>query len=116
MSPRIYIPAYLSCFLYSWRHIEGVRSNHMCLNSCLLIVLGSSPWPPGCSLKFNMGHQLGASERVMVDVLQPGAECDVSVPMTSPTLPGMYHGQWRMSSPTGSLFGGKYKSTDYYSI
>ena len=42
----------------------------------------------------------------MVDALPPGGECDVSVPMNSPKTPGMYQGQWRMSSPTGPLFGG----------
>jgi len=66
---------------------------------------GDSHWPPGCSLKFILGHQLGCTERVMVDALLPGSEYDVSVPMNSPRTPGMYQGQWRMSSPTGPLFG-----------
>jgi len=55
---------------------------------------GNSSWPPGCSLKFTSGCQLGAAERVMIESLDP------------PSVAGMYQGQWRMSSPTGVLFGG----------
>lgn len=73
---------------------------------CYAILKGNSSWPPGCSLKFTSGCQLGAAERVMIESLDPGAELDVSVPMTSPSVAGMYQGQWRMSSPTGVLFGG----------
>ena len=54
-----------------------------------------------------MGYQLGNTERVMVDALAIGEECDISVSMTSPKSAGMYHGQWRMTTPTGTLFGGK---------
>lgn len=78
-----------------------------------LLYLGLSTWPPGCSLKFIIGYQLGNTERVMVEALGPGVEYDISVPMTSPKTPGMYHGQWRMSTPTGTLFGGR--CNDYIS-
>lgn len=54
-----------------------------------------------------MGHQLGPTERVMLDALNAGEDRNVSIAMTSPGTPGMYYGQWRMSSPTGSSFGGK---------
>jgi len=69
--------------------------------------VGVQPFPPGCSLKFTMGHQLGLTDRVMVDAVLPGQEYDISVAMTSPSTPGIYEGQWRMCTPTGVLFGGK---------
>lgn len=44
---------------------------------------------------------------VMVRSLAPQEMTDVSVQMQSPVSPGMYQGQWRMSTATGLYFGGK---------
>ncbi len=72
------------------------------------MLTGEEPWPPGCCLKFINGVRLGMQERAMVDPLIPGQTADVSVEMVSPGQTGMYQGQWRMSTPTGMFFGGKY--------
>ncbi|XP_071955952.1 protein ILRUN-like isoform X2 [Antedon mediterranea] len=62
-------------------------------------------WPDGVSLKYIQGHQLGPMERVSVEALQPGQVTDVSVRMQSPAQCGVYGGQWRMSTATGTYFG-----------
>ncbi|XP_015906882.1 protein ILRUN [Parasteatoda tepidariorum] len=62
-------------------------------------------WPPGCCLRFTSGDQMGLTERVLVEALGPHELTDVSVQMTSPQAPGMYQGQWRMSTATGQFFG-----------
>lgn len=65
-----------------------------------------SRWPNGVFLKFTSGDQLGPIESVQVEPLEPGATTDVSVNMIAPSTAGMYQGQWRMCTPTGSYFGG----------
>lgn len=62
-------------------------------------------WPPGCCLRFTAGYQMGHVDRVIVDALEPHEMTDVSVQMTSPLVPGIYQGQWRMSTATGQFFG-----------
>ncbi|KAK6189982.1 hypothetical protein SNE40_001938 [Patella caerulea] len=66
---------------------------------------GSDTWPPGCSLRFSGGDNLSVTDRVLVDILQPHQETNISIEMTSPSSSGVYQGQWRMSTPTGHFFG-----------
>ncbi|KAH9373270.1 hypothetical protein HPB48_005015 [Haemaphysalis longicornis] len=65
----------------------------------------ATDWPPACSLKFVGGDHLGHMNRVSVESLRPGHTADVSVEMTSPGKPGVYQGQWRMSTMGGQVFG-----------
>ena len=51
---------------------------------------------------------MGAQERIMVDSISPGQYTDISVNMVSPDQTGIYQSQWRMSTPTGLFFGGKF--------
>ncbi|XP_033095585.1 protein ILRUN-like [Anneissia japonica] len=62
-------------------------------------------WPEGVCLRYIQGHQLGPTDRVMVESLQPGEMTDVSVRMQSPSQCGLYGGQWRMSTASGTYFG-----------
>ncbi|KAG8193834.1 hypothetical protein JTE90_029567 [Oedothorax gibbosus] len=62
-------------------------------------------WPPGCCLRFTAGDHLGHGDRALVDALEPHEMADVSVEMVSPQDPGIYQGQWRMSTATGQFFG-----------
>ncbi|XP_076369975.1 protein ILRUN-like isoform X1 [Tachypleus tridentatus] len=66
---------------------------------------GNEPWPPGCYLKFTSGHHLGFQDQAKVEPLQPTEAADVSIEMMSPDKPGIYQGQWRMSTATGQYFG-----------
>lgn len=43
----------------------------------------------------------------MVESLEPGAQVDISIDMTSPSVIGIHQGQWRMQTPTGLYFGGE---------
>jgi len=75
---------------------------------------GLVPWPEGCQLVFTGGDSVLHTSVRAVDLenrfskLEPGSECEVSVPMLAPELPGRYVTYWRMSrSDEGSpkLFG-----------
>ena len=68
---------------------------------------GTSKWPAGCILKFSGGVQMARQDRVILDQLQPGERMVVCLEMTSPQEPGIYEGKWRVSTATGSYFGGR---------
>jgi hypothetical protein len=68
--------------------------------------IGDEIWPPGCCLQFSGGDQLCAAERIPVRPVGPGCTVDLSVDMVSPEQPGIYESKWRMSTPSGSYFGG----------
>ncbi|KAM6977969.1 protein ILRUN-like [Aplochiton taeniatus] len=66
---------------------------------------GAESWPPGVCLKYVGGDQFGHVNMAMVRSLEPQETFDVSVQMRSPVAPGMYQGQWRMSTATGLFYG-----------
>lgn len=66
---------------------------------------GRDRWPPGCSLRCQAGDNMGYSGWQMVEALSPGECLNLSLPLISPPSPGVYQGQWRLSTPTGHFFG-----------
>ncbi|KAL4225485.1 hypothetical protein ACF0H5_016175 [Mactra antiquata] len=66
---------------------------------------GDDDWPIGCQLRFCAGENLANSDRVMLDVLHSHESTDISIQMHSPSNPGVYQSQWRMSTATGMYFG-----------
>ena len=48
-----------------------------------------------------------ASDGFLVEALEPGQMYDLSIEMISPSHPGIYEGQWRMTTPSGMAFGGE---------
>nr|XP_020855031.1 uncharacterized protein C6orf106 homolog isoform X6 [Phascolarctos cinereus] len=66
---------------------------------------GAEAWPPGVCLKYVGGDQFGHVNMVMVRSLEPQEMADVSVQMCSPSIAGMYQGQWRMCTATGLYYG-----------
>jgi hypothetical protein len=70
--------------------------------------IGDEIWPLGCCLQFSGGDQLCAAERIPVRPVGPGCTMDLNVDMVSPEQPGIYESKWRMSTPSGSYFGGWY--------
>lgn len=70
--------------------------------------IGDEIWPLGCCLQFSGGDQLCAAQRIPVRPVGPGCTMDLNVDMVSPEQPGIYESKWRMSTPSGSYFGGWY--------
>jgi hypothetical protein len=68
---------------------------------------GEERWPIGCSLRFVSGEQMTTSDSFLVQPLEPGQIYDLFIEMVSPSKPGIYEGQWRMTTPTGMAFGGE---------
>uniref|UniRef100_T1IRJ1 Nbr1 FW domain-containing protein n=1 Tax=Strigamia maritima TaxID=126957 RepID=T1IRJ1_STRMM len=66
---------------------------------------GEEQWPPGCSLRYTQGDCLSTQDRIMVEPLKAYEVADVSLEMCSPDKAGIYQGQWRMFTATGTPFG-----------
>nr|ACO15569.1 C6orf106 homolog [Caligus clemensi] len=67
---------------------------------------GLEPWPSDCCLRFHSGTQFSPTEAIAIDrALMPTETVQLSAPMTSPSVPGIYEAKWRMSTPTGLFFG-----------
>ena len=69
---------------------------------------GEDRWPEGSYLAFTGGVNLALQSIVQVIPLDPGQMTDISVDMSSPSLPGMYESKWQMATPNGSYFGGNF--------
>lgn len=54
---------------------------------------------------FTSGTAMTTGTIVAVPNLAPGGTVDITVPMTAPTAPGSYTGNWRMRSNTSATFG-----------
>lgn len=72
---------------------------------------GDECWPLGCYLQFTAGDQLSTVQRIAAPPLSPSATTDLTVQMTSPSTPGIFQSKWRMITPSGSYFGGKFHYT-----
>ncbi len=66
---------------------------------------GACTWEPGYAFTFVGGTMMAASSAIPVPRTLPGATADLIVPMTAPSIPGIYIGDWRLSSPNGQHFG-----------
>ena len=67
---------------------------------------GTCIWNTTYSLKFVGGAQLGGPAGIAIPGnVEPGAEIDLSVGLTSPATAGSYTGQWRLTNGTGNAFG-----------
>ncbi len=66
---------------------------------------GTCTWEVGFKLNFIGGNAMGASSVALTKAVAPGAETEISVPMTAPTASGSARGNWRMSTATGTYFG-----------
>ncbi len=66
---------------------------------------GTCDWEPGTQLVFVAGEPLTAIGAVPVPSVAAGAETDISVEMTAPTMPGTYKSVWQLQAPNGQRFG-----------
>ena len=90
------------CFTSYFLKLSDLTS--VCLFSCV----GPERWPRGVFLKFTYGDQLGPITFLLVNAVEPMECSDVSVEMISPASDGIYQAQWRMCTPMGQYFGGKF--------
>ena len=69
---------------------------------------GTCSWGTGYSLVFEDGDLMGATPAIpFVQTVAPGTEVDLSVPLVAPDSAGVYRGNWKLQSPTGTLFGSR---------
>ena len=66
---------------------------------------GSCAWQAGFDFNFTGGEAMGGSSISLASAVQPGAEVDLSVPLTAPATAGTYRGNWRMTDAGGTFFG-----------
>ena len=66
---------------------------------------GSSAWDAGFRFALTGGDAMGSTTLTLPASVAAGEQYDISVPMTAPSTPGTYRGNWRMSTSTGQFFG-----------
>jgi Ig-like domain from next to BRCA1 gene len=68
--------------------------------------IGSCSWTPDYLVVFDHGDRMGGPHSVAIDeIVDPGETVDVSVDLLSPDTPGDYRGYWKLSTPSGQVFG-----------
>jgi hypothetical protein len=71
-----------------------------------LVNTGTCTWTKSYSASFFYGDQMGAPESVPLQAnVLPAQSVEISIEMIAPTSPGTYQGNWKLSNPSGELFG-----------
>ena len=71
-----------------------------------LVNAGTCTWTSSYSATFFYGDRMGAPETVALKAnVLPSQNIEISVEMVAPDAPGSYQGNWKLSSPSGNLFG-----------
>lgn len=66
---------------------------------------GDCPWTTGYRFAFAGGDQMGGPPAVpLPQVVEPGAEVDLSVPLVAPSIGGIYRGDWLLQNGAGEVF------------
>jgi hypothetical protein len=67
---------------------------------------GTCTWEAGFKFAFTRGEAMGGTTLVLDKAVSPGAEMELSIPMTAPTnKTGAVRGNWQMSTANGTFFG-----------
>jgi hypothetical protein len=66
---------------------------------------GSCTWENSFKFAFISGDSMGGATLVLDQVVNPGAQIELSVAMTAPNKTGTVRGNWRMSNASGTFFG-----------
>lgn len=69
---------------------------------------GDECWPHGCSLQYISGDHPCNVKAIPVRVLPPGLSTIIVVDFIAPSESGFYQSKWRMTTPFGAYFGGKF--------
>ena len=71
-----------------------------------LVNIGSCTWTPSYSARFFYGDLMEAPESVaLLETVLPSLSVEISIEMVAPLSPGTYQGNWKLSNPSGVLFG-----------
>lgn len=65
---------------------------------------GTCAWDAAYRFAFVGGTAMTPNTVVNVPATAPGATADIKVPMTAPSAPGAYTGNWQLRSPANTLF------------
>lgn len=65
---------------------------------------GTCYWQ-GYQLVFLQGDNLGSASSYPLPEAEPGQIIEIAVPMTAPSAPGGYHGEWQFADASGQTFG-----------
>jgi hypothetical protein len=66
---------------------------------------GTCAWDSDFKLASTGGEAMGGTAKTLGQNVAPGAEIDISIPMTAPNKTGTVRGNWRMSTAGGAFFG-----------
>jgi hypothetical protein len=66
---------------------------------------GTCQWRDRYALAYVKGDRMDSEATIAVNDTAPGETVEVSVPLTAPSSPGTYRGEWRMRSEKGAAFG-----------
>jgi hypothetical protein len=67
---------------------------------------GTCVWTLSYRIAFFSGEQMGTPSSIQLPLnVGPGQTVDISLPMTAPSVPGSYRGDWIFQNATGGLFG-----------
>ncbi len=66
---------------------------------------GTCAWESDFKLASTGGEAMGGTAKTLGQSVAPGAEIDISIPMTAPNKTGSVRGNWRMSTAGGVFFG-----------
>lgn len=64
---------------------------------------GTCPWPENTTWVFHSDNQMNGVASSPVPALAVGKTADISLELTSPSIPGTYTGYWRVRLPDGTL-------------
>ena len=71
-----------------------------------LVNIGTCIWTTSYSASFFYGDRMGAPESVPFEIsVLPAQSVEISIEMIAPISPGSYQGNWKLSNPSGELFG-----------
>jgi len=71
-----------------------------------LVNIGSCTWTTLYSASFFYGDRMGAPETVPLQgTVLPAQSVEISIEMAAPQAAGTYQGNWKLSNPSGVLFG-----------
>jgi len=84
---------------------EAIPPNTRFIKTWRVANSGAERWPSNCSLRFVNGDRLQDRDEIYVSSLASGEQTNISVDITSPSVPRIIRSQWRLFTSAGVPFG-----------